>query len=136
MTAVADTGFIVAVAITTDKHHASCLAQYKRERVIYVPQTTLAETAYFLTRAGGNHAIAGFLSGLSSTKYRVIPLELEDIIRTAELLTQYADTRVDFVDATVAAVAERLDIRRILTIDKRDFQIIRPRHTDYFELLP
>jgi predicted nucleic acid-binding protein len=43
---------------------------------------------------------------------------------------------VDFVDATIAAVAERLNITRILTLDQRDFQIIRPKHSDYFEILP
>jgi hypothetical protein len=40
------------------------------------------------------------------------------------------------VDASITAVAERLDITRILTLDQRDFRIIRPRHCDYFELLP
>jgi len=35
-----------------------------------------------------------------------------------------------FVDATIAAVAERLQIARILSLDQRDFRIIRPRHRD------
>jgi predicted nucleic acid-binding protein len=34
------------------------------------------------------------------------------------------------------AVAERLNIGRVLTLDRRDFQIMRPRHRDFFELLP
>ncbi|MDJ1182374.1 hypothetical protein PMH09_04135 [Roseofilum sp. BLCC_M143] len=44
--------------------------------------------------------------------------------------------RLDFVDASIAAVAERINVTRILTLDRRDFTILRPRHCDYFEILP
>jgi len=83
-----------------------------------------------------NWGIEDFLRRLPKTKYRVLALEMEDLLRTAEILEQYADTRVDFVDATIAAVAERLKITRILTLDQRDFHIIRPKHIGYFEILP
>jgi hypothetical protein len=43
--------------------------------------------------------------------------------------------RLDFVDASIVALAERLSIQRILTIDKKDFRIIRPKHCAYFEIL-
>lgn len=84
----------------------------------------------------GNRAFARFLRQLPDTKYRILALETDDILRTAEILNQYADTRVDFVDATIAAVAERLKITRILSLDQRDFRVIRPKHSEYFEILP
>lgn len=34
------------------------------------------------------------------------------------------------------AIAERLNITRILTLDRRDFQMIRPKHCVSFELFP
>jgi predicted nucleic acid-binding protein len=40
------------------------------------------------------------------------------------------------VDALIVAMAERLNIIRLLTLDRRDFQIIRPKHCGSFELLP
>lgn len=43
---------------------------------------------------------------------------------------------LDFVDALIVAIAERLNITRLLTLDRRDFQIIRPKHCNSFELLP
>jgi len=43
---------------------------------------------------------------------------------------------LDYADLAQVAVAERLGIKRIYTFDRRDFGIIRPIHTDYFELLP
>jgi predicted nucleic acid-binding protein len=48
----------------------------------------------------------------------------------------YADTHLDFVDASLVAMAERLNIHRILTLDRRDFTIIRPKHYPHFEILP
>jgi predicted nucleic acid-binding protein len=136
MPAVADTSYVLAVAIETDEAHRACNAVHKRQEIVYLPQTTLAEIAYFLTRDFGNSVMAHFLLQLPKTKYRLIALEPEDLLRTAEILNQYADTRVDFVDAMIAAVAERLQVTRILSLDQRDFRIIRPKHHDYFEILP
>jgi hypothetical protein len=39
-------------------------------------------------------------------------------------------------EVTVVATAERLKITRILTTDRRDFSLVRPRHCSAFELLP
>lgn len=133
---IADTGFVAAVGNQADKWHQACVTVYRHEDVIYLPQTILAEVGYMLGRELGNRAFAGFLRHLPETKYRVVALETQDFLRAAEILEQYADTRVDFVDASVVAIAERLRIRRILTLDQRDFRTVRPLHSDYFEILP
>jgi len=133
---IADTGFVAALGNRVDNRHQDCAAVYEREGVIYLPQTVLAEVGYMLGREIGNRAFSTFLRRLPETKYRIVPLEMQDFLRTAELLNQYADSRIDFVDATIAALAERLNITRILTLDQRDFRMIRPKHSDYFEVLP
>ena len=56
--AVADTSFIIGVIVSTDAHHARCVQAYKLHNPIYVPQTTLAETAYLITREVDNKATA------------------------------------------------------------------------------
>jgi len=53
-----------------------------------------------------------------------------------QVLEKYADSQLDFVDAVIFAIAERLNITRVLPLDRRDFSIIRPKHCDYFEILP
>ena len=60
----------------------------------------------------------------------------KDLKRVNQILEQCADSQLDFVDAVIVAIAERLRITRILTLDRRDFSIMRPRHCDYFEILP
>jgi len=59
-----------------------------------------------------------------------------DMLRTAEILAQYQDSRIDFVDATVMAIAERENIKTVLTLDRRDFSLFRPKHCLSFTLLP
>lgn len=43
---------------------------------------------------------------------------------------------MDFADAALVRVAERERIRRVFTLDKRDFQVYRPKHAKQFILTP
>lgn len=133
---IADTGFVVAVVSKLDDSHAACVAIYTQFAEILLPQTVLAEVAYLIERESGSVAVAKFLMGIEKSRMRLIPITDDDVYRTAEILTQYADSRIDFVDATVMAVAERLQIEQVLTLDRRDFQIFRPKHCSSFTLLP
>jgi predicted nucleic acid-binding protein len=54
----------------------------------------------------------------------------------AELVRTYKDARLDPADVSVVAIAERLAITHIATLDRRDFSLIRPRHVSAFTLLP
>lgn len=60
----------------------------------------------------------------------------DDFIRAADLVQQYGDLPLGTCDAMVAAVAERLGIIEVATLDHRHFTVIRPRHVDSFTLLP
>jgi uncharacterized protein len=84
----------------------------------------------------GHQAMRHFVSSLTTKAVQIESVTLEDLIRINKILEQYADSQLDFTDATIVAIAERLMISRIYTLDRRDFSIIRPNHGDYFELLP
>ena len=43
---------------------------------------------------------------------------------------------MDLADAALVRVAERERIRRVFTIDRRDFEIYRPYRLGRFEILP
>jgi predicted nucleic acid-binding protein len=49
---------------------------------------------------------------------------------------RYADFPMGGTDASVVAVAERLDAATIVTLDRRRFTAIVPRHREAFDLLP
>jgi uncharacterized protein len=136
MNPIADTGFIVATFIERDKWHHDCLELYRKATSVIVPQTVLAEVAYLLHRDGGNRLVLLFLDALPRSKYLIVPLTDSDMDLSASILRKYADTRLDFVDASVAAIAERLNVELIWTLDHRDFGMLRPGHVDHFVLQP
>jgi predicted nucleic acid-binding protein len=135
--ALADTSFIISVLVPQDRHHPACQRIYHAQPgEIGIPQSLVGEISYMLAREAKKLKVARFFLALPQTKYRLISLIREDVDRAASLLIHYADSRLDFVDLSVAAVAERLELGTILTLDRRDFQIVRPRHRDRFMLLP
>ncbi|MFC6074290.1 hypothetical protein [Microbispora bryophytorum] len=52
------------------------------------------------------------------------------------LVETYASLPLGAVDASVVAVAERLGITEVATLDRRHFTVVRPQHTGAFMLLP
>jgi uncharacterized protein len=81
-------------------------------------------------------AEAAFLRELVGSSLDLQPLEPDDLSRMAELIETYADLRLGTVDASVIATAERLGATTIATLDRRHFTVVRPRHTDVFDLVP
>ena len=134
--AVADTGFVVALLSQKDSRHLEVVPIYKQFSSILLPQTVLAEVAYLVGRDAGINTVVAFLQGLSASKFLLTALTETDIARVAAILKTYADSRIDFVDATVMAVAERYSITKILTLDQRDFRLFQPAHCKSFEILP
>lgn len=133
---VADTGFVVALLNKADGWHAQSKEYYGQYAPILMPQTVLTEVAYLVGRETGISTVVDFLKGLEKSRFRIVSLTANDIQRVADILDQYADSKIDFVDATVMAIGERFDCKIVLTIDRRDFQIFRPSHRVWFELLP
>ncbi|KXS91548.1 PilT protein domain-containing protein [Microcystis aeruginosa NIES-88] len=133
---ISDTGFVVALLNQSDIKHSDVVAIYQNYQQILLPQTVLAEVAYLVGRSAGVSTVAAFLKGLSASRFHLIPLSETDVIRVSEILEEYKDSRIDFVDATVMEIAERLKITLILTLDQRDFRLFRPKHCQSLEILP
>lgn len=133
---IADTGFVVALTNRSDTRHAAVSVAYAQQQSILLPQTVLAEVAYLLGREAGIGIVVAFLRGLTASRFSLIELVEQDVSRVAEILEQYADSRIDFVDASIMAVAERFNIVTVLTLDQRDFSLFRPSHCKSFTLLP
>ncbi len=72
------------------------------------------------------------------TRYEYEPALPSDIVRALELDTRFKDLGLGLVDGTVAAIAERRRVYRVLTTDRRDLGAIRigPRLSRALELLP
>ncbi|MDZ8026429.1 MAG: PIN domain-containing protein [Nostoc sp. DedQUE11] len=99
--AVADTGFVVALLNRSDAMHSIVVTVYTQQKQILLSQTVLAELAYLVGRNAGIATVVAFLQGLSASRFSLVALTEQDVIRVAEILDEYADSRIDFVDASV-----------------------------------
>ncbi|MFN5514028.1 MAG: type II toxin-antitoxin system VapC family toxin [Cyanobacteriota bacterium] len=137
MTGILDTSFLFALTDQSDRNHPRVLAvaQSVNESLL-LPVVVLPEVCYLIASRLGHQVMRRFVSRMTPDAVQVEPVILEDLIRVHEVLEQYADSQLDFTDAAIVAIAERLNITRIYTLDRRDFSIIRPTHCDYFELFP
>jgi len=132
-----DTGFWYASIDNSDEHHEKVapVAEKIRE-IVVLPIPVITETAYLVSRNQGVEALAKFSESLAKTVFQLEVPTAEDYRRTAEILRKYNDANIDFVDALIVAIAERLKIKKILTVDRRHFGAFRPRHCAAFEIMP
>lgn len=137
MTAILDTSFLFALTDQSDRNHQRVLshAQNINERLV-LPVVVLPEICYLVASRLGHQAMRRFLASMTPNAVQLETVTIEDLARVQQVLKQYADNQLDFTDAAIVAISERLAITRVYTLDRRDFSIIRPQHCDYFELFP
>lgn len=135
MLAVVDSGPLYAVTDTDDSDHERSLATLQRgDLQLVVPALVVAEVTYMIGRRLGPRAEARFLRGLAQLEVEA-PVS-EDWVRIAELVERYGDFPLGGADASVVALAERLGTELVITLDRRHFGAVQPRHCTAFQLLP
>ncbi len=137
MPILADTGVLLGGIDADDATHDRCAAVLNDHAgQLLVPATVIAETAWQLERNVGVDAEAALLDAVVAGELAVAELTITDYTRSVELVRRYADLGLGLVDASVVAIAERLNVVTIATLDRRHFTVVRPAHCDAFELIP
>jgi predicted nucleic acid-binding protein len=132
-----DAGPLVAVGDKSARVHEVCVRALQAARPPrLVPGPVVAEVCYLLAREAGTAAEASFLRSFRSGFFTSADLTVDDLDRAAELVERYASLPLGGTDACVIAVAERLDIAEVATLDRRHFSVVRPRHIEAFTLVP
>lgn len=132
-----DTGPLVALLDEDDHHHELCAAAAARIAV-WPMLTTLpcfTEAMYLLGKAGGYSYQATLWKFRSAGHLRLHDLSSAEIDRAAALMATYRDTPMDLADASLVAAAERLDTRRIFTLDGH-FRIYRLPDGGVMDVIP
>ena len=101
-----------------------------------VPATVVAEVGYLLAREAGARLESLFLRSIAEGDFTSADLTAGDFSRMAELVVTYASLPLGTTDASVIAVAERLKLTEIATLDRRHFTVVRPSHVDALTLVP
>ena len=132
-----DTGPLVALLDRGDARHADCTAALKRlpSGALLTTWPCFTEAMYLLGSVGG-HAYQATLWKMRSEKKVVLhDLAPAEINRMEELMEKYADTPMDFADASLVATAESGSLSRVFSIDS-DFRVYRLRSGRALDVVP
>jgi len=135
MLAVVDTGPLYAsLDLDDDDHEASVKALSTPGLRLVIPVLVVAEVSYLAATRLGPDVEATFVATLSELDVEA-PLP-QEWSRISELIRQYASFPLGATDASVVALAERLQTPHVITLDHRHFHAVRPGHCDALQLLP
>ncbi len=137
MAIVADSGALYALYDKRDRYHRAVREVLQAEDgPILIPAALLAEIDYLLRVRIGFAAEQRFLEGIEKGAFTVEAFTIEDAAFCRRLLARYTDLDLGLANASVIATAERLGIRKILTVDECDFRAVRTSKGESFVLLP
>lgn len=133
-TVLVDTGFLVALFDAKDEFHDSAkavLAQTLRpQRAVLVSVwPTVVETCFFLDVRGKT----AFLEWIRRGALRLRPIDNEHFPTIIGILDRFSEHQIDLADACLAWLAGMEGSNRILTTDRRDFDMLRTSDGRRFE---
>ena len=123
---VVDTSVLYALLDRRDAHHAAAAAWYERtDDALATTPLVLAEADHLAGARAGRGAQAALRADVTAGAYEITwwrdaPAEAVDVAE------QYADLGLDLTDASLVALAARLDTLRIATFDERHFRAVAP----------
>ena len=130
-----DAGPLVALIDADDAHHKVCVETLRgvRDPLITV-WPAFTEAMYLLGESWrGQKAL---WSRIETDALTLAPLDAGDAPRMRELMEKYRDLPMDLADAALVRVAERENLARIFTLDRRHFSIYRPGRRRRFAVVP
>jgi len=128
-----DSGPLIALFDKNDKYHKKSLSFIKKNTLPLV--TTLASITEVLHLLDFNrNAQIDFLEWISKDALEIQNIEISDFNNIGDLTKKYKDLPMDFADACLVHLAEKLNIDQIATID-RDFSIYRIKKNKKFKIV-
>lgn len=130
-----DAGPLVALLDRSDAHHGEVVATLRKiQDSLLSVWPVLVEAMYLLSFSW--QAQKSLWEIFETGTVQLLPLEEEDIAPIKNLMEKYRDLPMDLADAALVRVAEREGLRRVLTLDQRDFNVYRLPRKGRFTLLP
>ncbi len=139
MIIIADTSGLLASLDPQDRGYEASrrfLRELRNPQDLVVPQIVIPELGYWVSVRLPGPSEGALLRRLGARVWRIENCVPEDVLRAADLVDRNADFPLGTVDALLVAMAERLDIRTVFTLDRRHFGAVRPAHCEAFELVP
>jgi len=120
-----DTGPLVALFDPSDHSHQRCTAEIARlgDRTLVTSLAVVTEATYLL--GFSVQAQASVLRFIVAGAMEIAELTVPELSQAAALMERYANLPMDFADATLVVLAERLRTPWVFTLDRKDFSVYR-----------
>jgi|SRR5689334_20592150 len=130
-----DTGPLVALIHQDDNQHHTCKETFiSLNEPLGTVWPVLTEAMCLLNFSwDAQDALWGMIE---AGAVEILPLGSDDLGRIRDLMRKYRDLPMDLADAALVRIAERERLRRVFTLDRRDFQIYRTSRIGRFAVLP
>ncbi len=128
-----DSGPLIALFDRSDKYHSACIEFIKNNHSELVTiLASITETLHLLDF--NRQAQIDFLGWTNAGAITLEAISADDLHRIEELTIKYSDLPMDFADACLVVLGEKLNISTIATID-RDFDVYRLKEKRAFTTL-
>lgn len=133
-TALLDTGPIVAYLDSADAAHDAVTATLGRfAGTLCATSAVMTEAMYLLgEHTGGPRRLAEFVQAAGVHIFE--STQPHHLFSAVGLMEKYADTPMDFADATLVLLSEEVGTIDVLTLDRRGFSAYRTRKGKPFRI--
>jgi predicted nucleic acid-binding protein len=130
-----DTGPIVAYLNPFDAAHQECAAVLDAFTGTFVTTGAILTEAMFFASDidGGPESLAEFVQASGAKVMDCF--QPAALVEAARLMRKYADTPMDFADATLVCLADDLRQYSVCTLDRRGFSVFRSASGKAFRLV-
>ena len=137
MALVLDTSVLLAGLDHEDPEHTRCGAFLEAaSEPLIVPVPVLTELDYLLGRRGKTDLWMAFAADVGAAAYLLHPTGPSSVAAAADLQARYRDLEIGFVDASVFLTCVELGERKVATLDRRHFSVLRAEDGRVLQIVP
>ena len=134
---IVDTSALLAYFDTNEPDHkAVSRAIEESSELLVVSPYVIAELDYLIATRVGVDAELAVLRELSSSAWELVSFGALDLERAASIIRKFRDQDIGVADASNVVLADRYHTRKIVTLDRRHFAVLRPIGGGRFTILP
>jgi predicted nucleic acid-binding protein len=134
---ICDTSGLLAFFDASDVHNEAVTSVIDGDPGLFIVSPyVIAELDYLLaTRRGVQEELAA-LSELAGGSWELAAIDAPELREAHYIIDQYRDQEIGVADASLVVLAKRYRTDRLLTLDRRHFEVVRTASGKRFTLLP
>ena len=134
---IADTSGLLALYNRSEPGHSAVAAVIdSADTPMVVSPFVIAELDYLVSTRMGVRSELAVLRELGAGAYILPEMNSADLLAAAVVIERYSDQEIGLADASLVVLGDRFGTNRLLTLDRRHFEVLRPLAGGRFELLP